>query len=55
MEVETKTKKRKISPKPMESSGTENVNISPVVRRTRRSQINKQVVFHKYHTVVHSI
>ena len=46
VEVETKTRKQKTSPKPMKSNA-ENVNTSPVVRRTRRSQISKQVVFHE--------
>ena len=50
MESGTITKKRKTSQK-VADSNVENVSASPVVRRTRRSQMTKQVLLHNPHVM----
>ena len=50
VESGTITKKRKTSQK-IADSIVENVSASPVVRRTRRSQMTKQVLLHKPHAM----
>ena len=50
VESGTITKKRKTSQK-VADSNVEDVSASPVVRRTRRSQMTKQVLLHKPNTI----
>ena len=51
VEVATDTKKRKTSSN-VADSDVENVTVSPVVRRTRRSRITQQVLLHMYWVVM---